>query len=447
MTTVPRLTPRRAVVPRSSSGCWQRQLARTMARSATAVLACAWVDEMVAAPRPRLQSEPLWGRCLAELFAVGERPSSEIPAPKPTRQTAGPPSPAATPPPSGRARQPRVAESPVRRPLPKPSSPPGPAMGHLLQRLAATEADDRPTGLARKAGRRPVDMPLSRPSNGRSVKQTQPPVVATTAAAWREKLARRVSHSLWSEHMGSSGQQRPSDQDEVDMAVVWQRPLHSPTVSAAFLQRADRSDSGLGHELSAGRARSKPKPPPSPQNWPRLMDNSLDQAVASALSRAGRSIPAKPGQPASSQPLPGQQVANRVKQPASDWRAAGQPVAPPKREDQPWLSMPLTDAPGIDTAPSMDGVDRLQTGSPTAPARDNRAGATPQIAPPLNVPLRSPLRPLAHPAAAEPTAARDAARRSARHEEMETAVVDQAQLARQLKQILDEEARRFGIDV
>jgi hypothetical protein len=88
--------------------------------------------------------------------------------------------------------------------------------------------------------------------------------------------------------------------------------------------------------------------------------------------------------------------------------------------------------------------------SPLEPAINSAAPeqrASPNLAPTVLTPELSPLLP--PPAAGSPpiAAAADAARRIAWRDEVEAHETDLSTLAAQMKRILDEEARRHGIDV
>jgi hypothetical protein len=424
MTLLPRLAPRRSPLPRSSSACWQRRLARPVARSAAATQACAWVVDFVAAPRPRLQPEPLWGSCLAQMFAEGEERPSTPPRPKRSVK------PGHTHSPPARAGKPeeRHGSKPgkgTRPSLPtratRPDLPPLPVqkIGQLLQRLAEGGAGERWTGRSGPTDQRPRATSFranagwpGRPGQPTAAVPTGPPA-AEAVPAWQEKVSRRVARQLWP----TTPQGRPlaalppspavAKPAHADGAMLWQRPLPGPTASISLLQSLRQPGSASTDEQAAGRPHSQQQPA-APQSHRRPQKETAKEVRPAAEETHRSQLPAQTAVWPAPQPTVGQAAI-----------AGGQPETWP-------ASQPANR--------SMDGF------APGAKA------VVPQTAPPQTGALLPSLRPMDHPAAAEPTVARETARRSAERE-METAVVDTTQLARQLKQILDEEARRYGIDV
>jgi hypothetical protein len=421
MSVLPRLMPRWPVVLRSSSACWQRQLARPVARSAAATRACAWIADFVAIPRPRLQPEPLWGSCLEQMLAGGERPST-TPSPKRTMK----PSPThSLPPPQAskpaqrsgaRAGNKALPDLPTHSARPDLPRVPGPKMGQLLRQLARTGEAGPPAGRVGRAGHQPRAK-KPRVAAGWSGRPEQPtttvparlPATAQAVVAWQEKMVRGVARQLRRARSNQVSLATPPVELSaipVDGVALWQRPLHGPGVSRSLLQQlAQPGAAAASKQQAAPLTRRQPENVLPTRDMPPVAAGSDQPQMATQL-------PILPAQ---------------------------QPLLPPA------------------TAKRQPGA--LSTTDATSP---NRAGATPaneavapQVSPPQATPLLPSLRPLPNPAGAEPTAAREAAWRSAQRESKTSVVghgpdygrMNATHLARQLKQILDEEARRHGIDI
>ncbi len=429
---------------------WARDLSSLTQRLAMMRRACGWVGELAAA-RPQLCAQPLLGRCLTELTGEELRPPSVVagrplggpkrfaePGPKskgnPQDAAARAPCPppfAPGPPPSGRvsapAREPKLrlpnTRSIAGRPQPAHQSGVArglqpQAAGSLLRRLAGPP-DDAPGGgdvslEAIQVSRRSPHVPAP-PSFGERAERRN----------WRDLMARRAAESLL---LGWTGTARATSSESSD----WERQFLSLALTEQWLTRlggteapadtlaqlADTARSrgpGPGRETERAEPRSQIIPRPSP------IPSEFSGRPEAATSR---------GQAFAGPPLPNfaPRHLENIGPPEPPWGF--------KRDDAP--------APGqtADTTfpPAADSW------RPTHSREDVWLSPT-NIAPPTLTPSLPPLRPpRASEAAALPVAAATA-RQGAGQEEVIAQEQDLSLLEAQLKRILDDEARRHGIDV
>ena len=109
--------------------------------------------------------------------------------------------------------------------------------------------------------------------------------------------------------------------------------------------------------------------------------------------------------------------------------------------------------PAVSDGPDLSRPSKLERQSPSLPANQNFSStlapaiSSEEFAPTVLTPDLSPLLPPASVASPPISAAADTARRIAWRDEVEASGTDLTVLAAQMKRILDEEARRHGIDV
>ncbi len=409
--------------------CWQRELARAAARLDALRRAGAWVDEVITV-YPKLWDEPLLGNCLAVLAAEVARPAG-IESEVARRVREGPIGSAAS-----AAREQRSASD---RRLPTHRSGFGPSADRLTvhPRTPYRPGKSRPhnagpdlTGVPWQAGlallRRlvgeltlshqvepPRGSPIMSPGVGRAHRRPDRPQAKarrdvsslqpmnfreqsskprsgahepTASRAWRADLARRAVHAFRRTNLSSL---TPGEQGEAFMARIWSAPIAGQTAPLELLTRSVR----------------------------------LFQPNGGASHSDGHDI--------TSHPSPDSQRSNPPS-PANDagarTRRAIMPV-PLRGEDKESLP-PL-------------GEDSHHCAPEDVP-RTNRW--IERIAPPVVIPSLPPLiRPevIGMPV---PPVATATARQGARAEA--TATDDNLDvLAAKIKRILDEEARRHGIDV
>ena len=78
--------PESIILGGGAPSCWKQTMERAAARAVDLHRYCTWVAEM-AAPQPPLREEPPFGYCLAALMAVAERPVAEEPGGQADRTT------------------------------------------------------------------------------------------------------------------------------------------------------------------------------------------------------------------------------------------------------------------------------------------------------------------------------------------------------------------------
>ncbi|MBK8985293.1 MAG: hypothetical protein IPM39_04305 [Chloroflexi bacterium] len=403
-----------------SSFCWQRHVSRSAERQKALARTCGWLGEMVKQPSPKLQPGPLLGGCLAELVApVG---GDESP-PAADRQAADRPRGAGPAPHAARPatrKQPFVLPRPARRES-LPTFPPAKARPDLLRRWAGETAVFQPPHHP-AANRRPwparaaalVPLPANRPNT----------------RAWVAQMAQRMRGQF------GSG---------LDNTAVTQPPGSEPTARP----KGQRSDFAPAVEPSPASLEKQWQQSLAGQRAPlallqRLQLNSLPVAETAAASKPAKSPGAAPEQP-------GQQAA----------KTAAPTGVPPKRaaadafsalaQGRAKAAQPLSRQRDSRERPSLAAANRDGTAVPESrlpqPDADDGWLTAPRFAPPQMAEVLPRLRPLPKPGTPNlsPIAAATA-ERSARRE-ADAVPEDLDALARQIKQILDEESRRHGIDV
>jgi hypothetical protein len=417
-----------------SPACWRQQLSHSVARQETVAQTCAWVEEMVVdqSPSSILESGPLFGGCLAELV--------DVPAQIEQKATESQPRKAAKPafkstPSKGTTRQKRSFTLPKRAgsiklpPLRKSAD----SSGDLLRRWAGKTAAVQNSGLNRRRPKRPVQ-------NGTRV---TPPAAGYTSQEWANQLVGRTRERLTQDEKLSAstgtssksltkrfdkGQISLSDNDKIPANIEDQlrQSLLGKTVSVEVLE-------SLVPDLAESQTNSKEK-----RANPNRSGNPERSSISTDSASRNRNFPFNP---VSTQRRKVESVA---------WSEDGRKRPPIN------TSPPQTAALREDrlTSTFENGLSDQHQGNIWADStRQGPRFAPPQVAetmPPLQaLPHASPLRPL--PIASETaewSARREGTQATLSASGVKTAPAENLDdLARQIKQIIDEESRRHGIDV
>ena len=441
--TRPRLnppTPAAVFAGGRAPACWRREVRRTTAAPAALARACGWVGELAREPRPRLRRQPLLGHCLAELVdaappeappaapaepprarppvahgAPGDRPKGDHAA-----TTAGhkqPTPPAASSAGHGPARGPKSAATAAGQPAK--------ATPELLARLGGP-ARSRPAAAGAHGGRRATPGRGSTPGHGTApakaaTPERRPPPAERAGHELPARLAERVRQRALlagpepqDKETGAPSAARPRPDAANDLAAQWRGSLDGQRAPAGWLAAPGNAHGRAPAPSAAPEPRAPGQPP------------TADERRAAGV-RAGQATP-----PA----LPAARHARR---------AAGHAAAREARRG----SGARLDPPGEDGA----GDALYAEEGSAAASRDGRLEAddgqvvsvVSRFAPPQLADTLPPLRPPGPGAVAMPVAAA-AARRSALREEG-AVVEDLDELAGKLRRLLEEEARRHGIDI
>lgn len=412
MSAAPRLmkaAPQAALHAACAPEAWRKGLERARERATGLERACAWLETDLPAEPPRLRPRPLLGDCLAELAAeLGEE--IEAPAESESRQPsrrAAPPERSRKPAPAGpprrkppvphEARSKKAAARPGGKSQTPPPSGSKKAGRGLLERLAGTGAR-RPRVPLHKAADHPRSAPTPAGAPSHPTRRPLPPVAAGGHDPWGRRASARLNVPAAARPLPAASTAAPPAGGAVRpeaLEAQWRRPLSGETFPLDRLEALAREpqpapavESRRGHEpvSQAGL--------PSPAE--RAIEAALSQAAPSGNGRDRRP-------PAEAQPA--------GRSPAETAAEAAAPAA-------------LPHDPG-----------------------ESLAGPSPRFAPPQAAPTLPDLRPAQRPSANLTPAAAFAAERSARREALDTEPDDLDALARKLRRILEEEARRHGIDV
>lgn len=408
--------------------CWQRQLAQQVAQPKRLERACHWLDELAQQHVPSLQSGPLLGACLSELVknAPPVATPEEIARPRAARPA---------PPASSQAKS--VAQKVL---LPsgssksnKPTTWPQSRRAHhdLLQKWAGTTAVLPKT----------VTRTRNHPFQPKGVNQRPPLPAASQPAlphpnqvhALSEQLARRTRQRLALPETAVSQQasatfhprfsrpashatQPPAKKPETLLETQWRQLIAGQIAPHSLLERLHAS--ATTPESTAARQPDGPD-----QQAPEPRSKHSAQPVAPNSAQQARQT-----SPASRESL-----------------TQGLPHTPtpalPSKRDPVRLPASLTSQRETAAAEAPPHLDESDNGWQIAP----------RFAPPQMAKRLPRLRPLPPPGtlASQPTAAataRESARREATNAAAEAPEALHT-LARQIKQILDEESRRHGIEV
>lgn len=403
--------------------CWQRQVSHSAKRQAALTRACDWLSDMVKQPSPGLKTGPLLGSCLAELVnptagddaptatTEAERPRGASPATQATRlaakkQTFVPPPRHAT----------TTRHAAATRPLYQPAK----ARPELLRRWAGETAvkPSHPPSASRRAQPTRLNALAGLPGHNQklpAIGRKQPlPGDRQNAPAWADQMVKRTR-----------------EQFAPEATAVGQTANLSPTTG--FRDR--RSGAVLAVEKPAAGLGAQWQQSLSGPSAPLAL---LERLQANTLLAADATTTPKPTQPSGDAPTnrPAGQITGAFAALAQGQTSTAQsPLPPPASQKRPLLATTNHDKTAVPEA------------TPHPDDADDGWHEAPRFAPPQMAESLPRLRPLPKPGALNlsPIAA-TVAERSARRE-AETAPEDLDALARQIKQILDEESRRHGIDV
>lgn len=430
--------------------CWRREVARRTARRDDVERGCSWIEALTRV-RPRLRDKPLLGECLAALTGEPSRPVEPQPEERPSRRfqpvwsqpqagvdrgrvssgappEADPLSMAA----HARPAQRGSAETPIRPKLLAPMQLEPRAHRTLLRRLAGEPpAAERPRsskgeGSGQRLRRRSVISDrgtASRPVD----KPETPPLVSIddeAQTAWLYDLAQRAGCSMHDTERGSHRTHR-ARRHEQDVPEKPSRTQLGRGTSSALAQQwstplpsGSRVSRGLLAHLAGRPGRHRRPPDTQPEAARRHTPDGQSPGLAAAADASG-GYSQTPGGPATSSPDPWSRLAGKAVQEGGSSRE----VKPANARDGAFT--PDTDATDIG-----DGVK-------------SSAG----IAPPTVVSSLPALLPSQRVGVPSPPVASAVSERGARQEEVAQAGDDLAELAAKVKRILDEQARRHGIDV
>jgi hypothetical protein len=425
--------------------CLKRKLVRSAERSRQLRQLCRWIEKPSA--RPRLREGPLLGHCLEDLTAETEaraggetqsRPPRTSLPPYPdslrlphfdrTASPAGQPgqSPSVPIPEPWAAHRPPTLTQVAAHPRPGPFALPGPASREILNRFLAAPSQVR----ARRAllsaswprsARRPV-------SNGRSASGNLGPGGRASSAALAASAA------------------RPAGEMAARLARGLARFVQSRLGSAIGTGGPGRFDGATDWTLAALSA--QPAGPGAP------FDLLLRAAGAAAAAENWRE-----GGPQGRRGAGGASSSNEApaRRPGAGPLTTGESFLHELAERSgerlegarsPIESLPVPEAPAPRPEPPEGARQGFypQTGALPLPEA-GRGGGRPLVAPPLAADTPPTLLQPRFPFDAPSPFATATLRREAQRDEVDLAQEDLDLLAARIKRILDEEARRYGIDV
>ncbi len=465
---------------------WQRELLQSTAGLDALWRSCAWV-EALHTTHPRLHNGPLWGHCLEALTGPVARPAEPEPAetlPRRFRSTrperaqksargaaarddswVAPLWPGSSEGPTGAHRSQSARET---RPGPSPSTQPERAAGRerivaaplpfQLESQASQALLSRLTGAPVSAGG--AHSPRYRvPQEPNARTRALPSVPREPGArqSWLHRLARRAERSLHQDGFDAPSTSRlaPSERPEYDrappLADQWATSLNGQSVSTDLLAYLTYTPvvGGEGSRRNLASETASQRPPGSrPAGAPALAQSAPPWhtkgglASTDPLAQLVGALGAYDGGSGRTLRSPGA-------------RPVGSPAPVVTGDDQPWsvakgpasadLRAHPPDAPVGDGA----GFER-QALQPAINRRGDLVGAlqsSARIAPPGTA-LSSPaLLPSQRVGVPSPPVAAATAWQGAKQEQADAVQDDLNALAAQVKHILDEQARRHGIDV
>ncbi|VAW30267.1 hypothetical protein MNBD_CHLOROFLEXI01-3952 [hydrothermal vent metagenome] len=384
--------------------CWQRELERSTARRKSLARACAWAEETDAKSTPRLQTEPLLGHCLAELLDKPDREQVWVEPEKPsTRQS--------------------VAKAPV------------------------VESHDETTGARlpqakRKASQ--VDLPLS--VNKRVKRERLRQLAGKTAVTPTQFRATKKQRQTKLPTVRHKAEQRTPIAKKADFAKRQASQQQVAVWQQAVAQRAHKQ-AWTANRTAPKRASGLEEVRPLPEQSQNGLSNQWNQpftgqTISTHLLRAL----AQPKQTMIGQA----KRPSKASQPFSQLAQSKRPYHPEPHQPQsvtmkPEASIPLPSLPASPPETRAYLADEARGKTIIKPS-DSLGQDEPRFAPPHLAPTLPPLQPTQWPYLPNTPVATAVAQRSAQREAApETENLDD--LARLIKQILDEESRRYGIDV
>jgi hypothetical protein len=404
-----------------SPACWQRQINRSASEQIALARACHWVDKVARQPSPRLQPDPLLGGCLAELVAAVPPPAEPGPVERPrSPQAAGPAEGITRRTPKKRPPLPPLPARQDAPPMPRPAQ----AHPDLLRQWAETTAVPHPHP------HQPTGRQRTPPSNAPAAQRPQlphspmPPGGEQSAQAWADYLIGRtrkqmaLAETAVASPASKSNIRQTSDEQRLEKPATnlekqWQRPLSGKPAPPALLTHLQ-----TGPTLAANGS-APPKPARSPGT-----------------------APPQPGQESAATASPPGAPAPRPTSPDL-WPLAPQPGGPVE-------AMAARSGEGKRPFSPMDSLPKTAVGESAPPHPDDTDDGwlpAPRFAPPQITEVLPRLRPLPRPGLTSQFPIAAATAQGSAHREAESTPEELSDLARKLKQILDEESRRHGIDV
>lgn len=420
---------------------WEREMARRTTRLDGLRRACAWGEQMVAV-RPRLRDEPLLGHWLEALTARVARPTEPRPEEPPSRGY----QPARPQPALGLEQGAFADEKRVAAPLwPVPS--PGLLDEKGRPQAPGARPTSRPAPDPAQLEARASRSLLSRLAGGTA----QTPGAPQTRGRPGKGPARPKSAAVLTASQDSSALHRWLD----DVARRVERSLLRPPPTTPLAPGATPSTWSIPPDSARGWARSAHDRPPFrgevpslPEQWAKRLDGQ--PAPANLLARL------------SGLPQAGGHSSGRASQPART-RSPELSAPVPARGERSWQieegRAPVDLWGRLASAGDGGHIGRhLPPGSASRRTHERGAGdsrgegvdevaASARVAPPRVAPSLAPLLPSQRVEMPSPPIATAIVRQGARQEESLPAEDDLSELAAKVKRILDEEARRHGIDV
>lgn len=414
---------------------WKRDYSRLTEGLGSLPRTCDWVKE-IAETQPRLLSEPLLGTCLTAVTSNGvaarsdsndESPDNRLTSPHLSGNRS-----------KGTAFEPTASSK--RRQVQSPSFRNEKSENAGRFAVAAQLPRRAPDSLLRRAApdalrvtenliRANASLP-----HGRAGSPAVNSFPQVTRKEWLQLVAERAA-SKWTS----------------DWIFPSTRKYSPPTVSGNQTERSGTSATDTPAHDSAAPASTPPATaetlslPPLQHDW--LLPIGGQQAspqLLASLVKPSRTLLGTP-----ERVHRGKETFSGIDSEPGSLPSAPDPLASRQRSftDGPEFSRPLERLFDRQSPALPEDSDRSRLFEPTINSEEREQHASPNLAPTALTPALSPLLPPAFAGASPLPVAADAARRIAWRDEVEAQETDLSVLAAQVKRILDEEARRHGIDV
>ena len=410
--------------------CWQRDFSRIVRKQDGLNRACSWVAAAVKSRPLRLQTQPLWGNCLAELVNVPFREPIEAQQDEPTRRKT-------------RTQTPNFARKPVIVPAAehKPSKQaqeltevlanPPKVKRDFLQQLAkaAVQTQSTRNRSARKtsSAKRLLDTSAAKLDSTTAVSIPNPADKKSTQA-WRKSITRKAGQRLTQPDMfNKPGKSSVPDRNAAAFS----------TSKITKLTQGDKQLSAMtaSEFVSAAEQGKRPLSDISEEAWQQpIKGQSVSTNLLKSLTTRGVDNETRREAPQQTRP------ANRLFAEEQQLPSSGQIIQTEPEKRPPTLpDIESQHSPTLGHTPAFAAWDALKN-------RSDPRSNEPHVAPPQMATTLPPLRGQQRPSTPEPPLATAVTRQSA-HREAAAIPEDLDMLAAKIKQILDEESRRFGIDV
>ena len=442
-----------------SPACWQRQLAQTVDKSEKVTRACSWLDDIIHQRPPTLHTGSLLGDCLDQLLDYADE--GAISPGDDTRLGSG-----INKPVTHKPRHRRISEWPWREVgndksvrkadtvAVEPSDQPAQAKRSLLTRLAGETAvaQSQPSTAQNKFARPKKPLPgVINQSLPISTSAVDPLIDQVDPRGLSERLAKRTRQRHLTKPdpgrtMGNlevkdlraeKGNLSWSEVRPSGLETQWRQSLFGQVAPAAILAALNAPSFKQSTDDASGSESQRPilddgrvdrtgdfirRPQADKARNSRLQHHTLSRSV-STEENASKNPSTRPD---ISRSKPEQQI-----QPEQQHQ--------PERQNK---SLGVESSATTTTHPAADQDNGEQTRSTNGQSREM---TPPRFAPPQLAPTLADLHP-PRPATAVNPVASDTAKRSGRREAVDAGeTLDD--LAYKIKQILDEESRRHGIDV